>query len=225
MFARNSLAACPSCSCQFFVNEPACPHCGAVVRQGDGRGAQRTAATILLGLAVAAMPLAACGDDTSGGTGGDSSTGDGGDISVQSAYGIAPSSSGEGGSGQGGQGGRGDGGNDTVSGTGGEGGFGSGDGDGDGDGGGDPQECTVELVEPDAVCDAGCDGAFTTDTAKLCTFSCEDSVECPDSPDGTFECVSDGVNSVCAYTCAGGDACPNGFICDEEICFPDTPDA
>lgn len=92
-----------------------------------------------------------------------------------------------------------------------------------GTGGAAPQECTVELVEPDGVCDEGCDGSFSSDTAKLCTFSCSDAA-CPDSPEGTFECITDGANSVCGYTCAGGDACPNGFICDQEICFPDTPD-
>jgi hypothetical protein len=79
MFHGTVLAACPACSCQFFTNEPACPHCGAEVRPGDGRGLQRAAASLLLGLAVAAVPLAACGDDTtgSGGNGGGSGTGGG----------------------------------------------------------------------------------------------------------------------------------------------------
>lgn len=123
MFHHRTLASCPACSCQFFVEEPACPHCGAAVAPSTA-GWKRTAASMALGLAVAAVPLAACGDDTGGGTGGQGGAGQGGtsgdggnggapgvggdDMSSQmmSAYGVGPnvggfdgssSSSGEGG--------------------------------------------------------------------------------------------------------------------------------
>lgn len=117
MFHHRSLAVCPSCACQFFVHEDACPHCGAaVVSEDRGGGLQRAAASLALGLAVAAVPLAACGDDTGGstsGTGGGSSStegsggapgtggaaGTGGDTSMMAAYGVAPSSTAGGGDG------------------------------------------------------------------------------------------------------------------------------
>jgi hypothetical protein len=127
MFHRTTLAACPSCSCQFFVGEPACPHCGAVVvKLAPGSTFQRTAASVALGLAVAAVPLAACGDDT-----GDTESGT--DNSSVSAYGVggsAPSSpasssssgnGGAGGTGDGGAGGTGDGGGGGLGGAGGDG--------------------------------------------------------------------------------------------------------
>lgn len=122
MFHHRSLAVCPACACQFFVHEDACPHCGAAVVPAErGGGLQRAAASLALGLAVAAVPLAACGDDTGGsssGTGGGSTStegsggapgtggaaGTGGDTSMMSAYGVAPSSSVSGG-GDGGAGG------------------------------------------------------------------------------------------------------------------------
>lgn len=112
MFHHRSLASCPACSCQFFVEEQACPHCGAAVAASAGGGWKRTAASMALGLAVAAVPLAACGDDTGGGTGGSGqggTTGDGGNAGtggnggapgvggddsssqMMSAYGVGPS--------------------------------------------------------------------------------------------------------------------------------------
>jgi len=107
MFFDKSLAACPSCSCQYFVEEPACPHCGAAIAKPEGKSFPRTAASLAMGLALAAIPLAACGDDTSG-TGGGGGAGSGGSrqtssdasttdasstSSVAAAYGVGPSSS------------------------------------------------------------------------------------------------------------------------------------
>lgn len=237
MFSRVTLAACPSCSCQFFVNEPACPHCGAVVRQGDGHGAQRTAATLLLGLAVAAVPLAACGDDTGGNGGagggsggatastsasstatstanstatGDGGAGDGGDISVQSAYGIAPSVGPGGGSG--------DGGFDSTGGFG-AGGF-------EGTGGGSDVVCNADVVADESECDAGCDAAVYNDEGDIlmCSITCTVDEDCID--DGSIVCVDFGDgNTACVYDCSGDNACPNNdFVCDESelLCLPDS---
>jgi hypothetical protein len=96
-------------------------------------------------------------------------------------------------------------------------------GSGGGSGGGDVQECTVEIVEPDGACDAGCDGTLSSETADMCTFLCSADEPCPESDAGTYECITDGATALCAYTCAGGDACPNGYICDEAttVCLPD----
>jgi hypothetical protein len=107
MFHRTVLAACPACSCPFFTNEPACPHCGAEVRPGDGRGLQRAAASLMLGLAVVAVPLAACGDDTtgSGGNGGGSGSGGSGQTTATSTN--ATGTTGSTGTGDGGSGGAG----------------------------------------------------------------------------------------------------------------------
>jgi hypothetical protein len=147
--------------------------------------------------ALATSGLAACSSD-SGGSGG-SGGGSGGSTSETTGdTGGSTSETGTGGQGTG----------------------------GDGSGGG-VQECTVELVEPGGACDPGCDGTLSSDTATLCTFDCSE-VACPEAPDGTFECVTDTASgvSVCDYTCAGGDACPGGFVCDEasSVCIPDTPD-
>ncbi len=237
MFSRATLTACPSCSCQFFIEEPACPHCGTLVRQGDGRGAQRAAAALLLGLAVAATPLAACGDDTAGAGG---SGGEGGDLSVQSAYGIAPSVGPGGGDvggadpGAGGSpGAGGDGGVDAGSGgnpgTGGEGGgdAGSGGSAGTGGAGGGVAACAAEVVEDGSDCDAACDQFVTNSQtgAVMCTTSCEVSEDCSD--DGTVVCAEDEVgNTACLFDCSGDNACPGTqYVCDqlELLCLPDDP--
>ena len=53
------LIACSHCSQHVLSSETACPHCGAVVRDGAGR-VGRTAGALLMGLA-----LAGCGDKSS----------------------------------------------------------------------------------------------------------------------------------------------------------------
>lgn len=91
MFHHETLAACPACSCQFFVEEPACPHCGEAIRKAERGTFPRAAASLAMGLALAAIPLAACGDDTGGGSGGGG--GDGGAAAQSGSQSSSDSSS------------------------------------------------------------------------------------------------------------------------------------
>ncbi|MBL9024322.1 MAG: hypothetical protein JNL21_19160 [Myxococcales bacterium] len=69
------LSACASCGCHHRNESAACPHCGAAL--GAPGSTSRTAASLLLGLTLAAgaASAAGCGDDSgSGGQGGSGTT-------------------------------------------------------------------------------------------------------------------------------------------------------
>jgi hypothetical protein len=189
--------------------------------------------TIILGLAVGT--LAACGDSTgtgSAGTGGAGGSGGGVTTSTTAGSGSTSASAADSASsttavGPGGAGGEGQGGGGAEGGAGPQGTtVGPGGGGGEGGGGGCADDCTcvLELVDDRASCDVDCDAALSSDTATMCTITCDpDGEPCGDVPDGSLECFSDGVNSICAYSCDDGDACPDGYVCDQEttLCIPD----
>ncbi|MGH1343943.1 MAG: hypothetical protein ACRBN8_20460 [Nannocystales bacterium] len=66
------LIVCAACSSHVLTSDKACPHCGAAVHDGKGQVLGRTAAAVLMGLALAGCPA----DDDSGDSmgGGDSSS-------------------------------------------------------------------------------------------------------------------------------------------------------
>jgi hypothetical protein len=203
-----------------------------------------------LGLLLGA--LAACGDSTeslsgNGGQGGEGGDGGGDGGASASSYGFdccdtappgtycnGPGVSATGyycptsGSGQpvqgvaasGGQGGSG---GSTTTGEGGAGGMGDGVG---GHGGGDGT-CLIELVGDREECDSDCDAALSGEAATMCTVACDEPEDCPPAEDGQLECVTDGQTTVCAFTCSGGDVCPDGYVCDDSgvlgVCIPDVP--
>jgi hypothetical protein len=168
-------------------------------------------------LALSALYVTACGDDgeTSTGSGGGSSssatnassasTGPSGSTSSSSAS-STQSSGGAGGDGTGGSGGGGDGGSG-----------------GSGTGGSEPGACVVENVANVDACDAGCDAAFTNedDTVSMCTITCGSNEDCDTENTGL---ICDGAFGACLFSCADGDVCPVGFVCDDAetlLCIPD----
>ena len=90
------MIACPACSCHAHASEESCPHCEAPLRKANG-AVERTAASVMLGLAVtvvAPTALSGCSDETKGSASSSSSASSMEassveTMSVAAAYGIA----------------------------------------------------------------------------------------------------------------------------------------
>lgn len=68
------LVVCVACSSHVLTTDAACPHCGAPVRDGKGQVLGRTAAAVLMGLALSGCPADDDSSDSMGGGGSSSSS-------------------------------------------------------------------------------------------------------------------------------------------------------